>query len=67
MRTLLGASLQRPDAVGKVTGATAYPADLVQPGMLHLKVVFARRPHARIRDIDPSAARYSVATASPAY
>ena len=56
MTTLLGASLQRPDAVGKVTGATAYPADLVRPGMLHLKVVFAQRPHARIRGIDPSAA-----------
>src|SRR5437764_2095669 len=56
VRTLLGASLQRPDAVGKVTGATTYPADLVRPGMLHLKVVFARRPHARIRGIDPSAA-----------
>ncbi|HKC72939.1 MAG TPA: xanthine dehydrogenase family protein, partial [Chloroflexota bacterium] len=56
MRTLLGASLQRPDAVGKVNGAAAYPADLVRPGMLHLKVVFAQRPHARIRDIDPSAA-----------
>jgi CO/xanthine dehydrogenase Mo-binding subunit len=54
--TLLGASLQRPDAVGKVTGATTYPADLVRPGMLHLKVVFAQRPHAHIRSIDPSAA-----------
>src|SRR5437764_1783494 len=54
--TLLGASAQRPDAFGKVTGATTYPADLVRPGMLHLKVVFAQRPHARIRDIDPSAA-----------
>ena len=56
MRTLLGASLQRPDALGKVTGATSYPADLVRPGMLHLKVVFPQRPHARIRGIDPSAA-----------
>jgi CO/xanthine dehydrogenase Mo-binding subunit len=40
---LIGASLQRPDALGKVTGATRYPGDLVRPGMLHLKVVFAGR------------------------
>lgn len=52
----LGASLPRPDAPGKVTGATRYPGDLVRPGMLHLKVVFAGRPHARIRSIDTSAA-----------
>ncbi len=56
MTELLGASLPRPDALGKVTGATAYPADLVRPGMLHLKVVFARRPHARIKAIDATAA-----------
>src|SRR4051795_7625986 len=53
---LVGASLPRPDAIGKVTGAAHYPADLVRPGMLHLKVVFAGRPHARIRGIDTSAA-----------
>lgn len=56
MPTLIGASLPRPDALGKVTGATNYPGDLVRPGMLHLKVVFAHRPHARIRMIDSSAA-----------
>jgi len=50
----IGASLRRPDALGKVTGATAYPGDLVRPGMLRLKVVFARRAHARIRAIDTS-------------
>ncbi|HKG24117.1 MAG TPA: molybdopterin cofactor-binding domain-containing protein, partial [Thermomicrobiales bacterium] len=54
--TLIGASIPRPDALGKVTGAARYPADLVRPGMLHLKVVFAGRPHARIRAIDPAAA-----------
>jgi len=56
METLIGASLPRPDALGKVTGATVYPADLVRPGMLHLQVVFAHRPHARIRSIDASRA-----------
>lgn len=53
---LLGAALPRPDAPAKVTGAARYPADLVRPGMLHLKVVFAHRPHARIIAIDTSAA-----------
>src|SRR6266542_1324920 len=56
MTTLIGESLPRPDALGKVTGATHYPAELVRPGMLHLKVVFAHRPHARIAAIDTGAA-----------
>lgn len=50
--SLIGAPLARPDALGKVTGAAAYPADLIKPGMLHLKLVFAHRAHARIRLID---------------
>ncbi len=56
MSELIGASLRRPDAPGKVTGATRYPSDLIQPGMLHLQVVFAMRPHARVLSIDSSAA-----------
>lgn len=56
MTSILGASLPRPDALGKVTGSARYPGDLVQPGMLHLKVVFAHRPHARIIAIDTRAA-----------
>ncbi|NNJ09535.1 xanthine dehydrogenase family protein [Chloroflexales bacterium ZM16-3] len=56
MNTLIGASLPRPDALDKVTGAARYPGDLVRPDMLHLKVVFAGRPHARILEIDSAAA-----------
>ena len=56
MTELIGASLARPDALGKVTGATRYPADLVQAGMLQLQVVFAHRPHARILSLDTTAA-----------
>lgn len=55
-RSMIGASQQRPDALGKVTGATNYPGDLIRPDMLHLKVVFAHRPHAHITTIDTSAA-----------
>jgi len=52
MTSLIGTSLPRPDAQGKVTGTANYPADLVRPGMLHLQVVFAHRPHARISSIN---------------
>jgi CO/xanthine dehydrogenase Mo-binding subunit len=56
MTSQIGASLPRPDALGKVTGAARYPGDLLRPDMLHLKVLFAHRPHARILSIDTSAA-----------
>src|SRR5437762_11658511 len=56
MTTVIGAALPRPDALGKVTGSARYPADLVRPGMLHLRVVFAHRPHARIVAINARAA-----------
>jgi len=48
----LGLSLPRIDALGKVTGTTPYPGDLNLPGMLHMKILFAGRPHARIRRLD---------------
>ena len=54
--SIIGTSLPRPDALGKVTGGAQYPADRIQPGMLHLQVVFAHRPHARIVALDTSAA-----------
>jgi CO/xanthine dehydrogenase Mo-binding subunit len=56
MSTLIGASLPRPDALGKVTGATRYPGDLVRPDMLRLKVLFSKHAHARIVSIDTGAA-----------
>lgn len=54
--TYIGASLPRPDALNKVTGAANYPGDLVRADILHCAVVFAHRAHARILDIDTSAA-----------
>jgi CO/xanthine dehydrogenase Mo-binding subunit len=54
--THIGTAHPRHDAYDKVTGAAAYPADLIRPGMLRLRTVFARRAHARIIAIDPSAA-----------
>ena len=54
--SIIGTSPKRHDALGKVTGATRYPADLVQPSMLQLQVIFAHRPHARILAINTDAA-----------
>ncbi len=52
----VGKSLPRVDARGKVTGETTYSGDLSMPGMLHMKMLFAGRPHARIKAIDTSKA-----------
>lgn len=56
VNNLIGQSPARVDALGKVTGQTLYPGDLAMPGMLHMKVLFARRPHARIKRLDTSRA-----------
>ncbi|MCS6773437.1 MAG: xanthine dehydrogenase family protein molybdopterin-binding subunit [Thermoflexales bacterium] len=48
----IGISLPRIDARAKVTGTAPYPGDLSMPGMLHAKVLFARRPHARLKALD---------------
>ena len=45
----IGKSLPRVDARGKVTGETPYSGDLSMKGMLHMKILFAGRPHARIK------------------
>src|SRR5512134_1550524 len=50
--TTVGKSLPRVDARGKVTGETLYSGDLVMPDMLHMKLLFADRPHARVKSID---------------
>jgi CO/xanthine dehydrogenase Mo-binding subunit len=52
----VGESLRRIDALGKVTGGTLYPGDLYPENALAMKILFAGRPHARIRRIDTQAA-----------
>ena len=49
---IVGQSLPRVDALGKVTGETPYPGDLSMEGMLHMKILFAGRPHARVKHIN---------------
>ena len=49
---VVGQSLPRIDALGKVTGETPYSGDLAMEGMLHMKTLFAGRPHARVKRIN---------------
>jgi len=49
MTISVGQSLPRVDARGKVTGEMPYSGDLSMKSMLHMKLLFADRPHARIK------------------
>jgi CO/xanthine dehydrogenase Mo-binding subunit len=51
----VGQSVQRVDAVGKVTGETLFPGDINLPNQAYMKILFAHRAHAIIRSIDTSA------------
>ncbi len=55
--TRLGDSISRIDARAKVTGDALYPGDINLPGQLWMKVLFARRPHARIKRLDVTKAQ----------
>lgn len=47
----VGKSYPRVDARSKVTGETLYSGDLHMKDMLHMKILMAERPHARVKDI----------------
>jgi len=49
---VIGRSVQRSDAEGKVTGEALYPGDINMPDQLYMKILFAGRPHAIIREIN---------------
>ena len=53
----IGQSVPRIDAREKVTGKALYSGDLLRSEMLHLKTLFAGRPHARVISIDTSTAK----------
>ncbi|HEX9680130.1 MAG TPA: xanthine dehydrogenase family protein molybdopterin-binding subunit [Anaerolineales bacterium] len=55
-KSVIGQSVHRVDALGKVTGASLYPGDLHRPDQAHMKILFAGRPHAIIRRLDTAAA-----------
>jgi CO/xanthine dehydrogenase Mo-binding subunit len=49
---VVGHSINRRDALEKVTGKAMYSSDMVLPGMLHAKILRCPHAHARIRSID---------------
>ena len=52
--SIIGKSIQRVDALGKVTGEAHFPGDINLPGQAYMKILFAGRPHAIIRKLDVS-------------
>lgn len=52
--SLIGSSVARVDAAGKVKGETLYPGDFNYPDQLYMKVLFANRAHAVVRGVDTS-------------
>src|SRR5438874_9244993 len=53
---LVGTSLPRQDGPDKVTGRARYAGDQALPGMLYARLVLSPYAHARILNIDTSAA-----------
>jgi 4-hydroxybenzoyl-CoA reductase alpha subunit len=54
---VVGKSLRKPDAMGKVSGQARFADDLVLPRMLFARILRSPLPHARIRRIDTSRAQ----------
>ena len=55
--SVVGKSVPWIDALGKVTGAAVYSADVSLPNMLHGKILRSPHAHARIRRLDVAKAR----------
>jgi CO/xanthine dehydrogenase Mo-binding subunit len=53
---VVGQSVKRIDANGKVTGETPYPGDIDMEGQLWMKLRFCDRTHARVISIDTTRA-----------
>lgn len=54
--TTIGKSVQRIDAIEKVTGSAKYAPDLKMEGMLHARLLRSPHAHARVKNIDTSRA-----------
>ena len=54
--SVIGESIKRIDARGKVTGETAYPGDIDIEGQLWMRIKFSERAHARVIGINVAAA-----------
>jgi len=53
---VIGKSVTRVDAVSKVKGEARFPGDINLPNQAYMKILFANRPHARIKKIDTAQA-----------
>jgi xanthine dehydrogenase molybdenum-binding subunit len=53
---LIGKNYTTPDLVAKVTGKAKYSEDFKAEGMLFVKLLLSPMPHARVRNMDVSAA-----------
>lgn len=53
---LVGSSIPRQDGPDKITGRARYGGDQVLPGLLYARLVLSPYAHARILNIDTSAA-----------
>jgi len=53
---LVGTNYTTPDLVAKVMGKSKYAEDFRAPGMLFAKLLLSPMPHARVKNIDTSAA-----------
>src|SRR3989304_8032124 len=54
--SVIGKRVPRSDALEKVTGKTVYGFDFKLPGMLHAKLLWSERAHARILAIHTAGA-----------
>lgn len=54
--TYIGQSIQRLDAIAKVTGEAQYPGDIHFDNQVYMKILYANRPHAIVRSIDTTQA-----------
>ncbi len=50
--SIVGESIKRVDALGKVKGEAKYPGDINMPGQAYMKILFSDRAHAIIRKIE---------------
>ncbi|HEY9122472.1 MAG TPA: aldehyde oxidase, partial [Brevefilum sp.] len=56
MMAYIGKSFTRFDVKDKATGEALYPGDYNLPDQVHMKILFANRPHAIIKSMDTSEA-----------
>ena len=48
---VVGQTVRRIDALGKVTGETPYPGDFDMDGQLYMKLRFSDRAHAQMAEV----------------